>query len=221
LPLRSMPRVSLAVVLFLCATIAFAGTPTAQVRLGHAVPDAGALDVLFDGKIVIRDILFTNITHYLPVDVGKYAIKVVLASTNATVMETDLSVSANTPYTIVATGNASKVAPAGFIDDLRSPSSGHAAARFVHLSPNAPALDVNVVGGSTLFSNVTFKQATPYIQLASGSYNITVTLHGSSTVALTLSNLKMAAGKVYSAFAEGLFGGSGMQALQAVLTLDK
>jgi len=216
-----MPRLSLAVVLFLCATIAFAGTPTAQVRLGHAVPDAGALDVLFDGKVVIRDILFTNITHYLPVDVGKYAIKVVLASTNATVMETELSVSASTPYTIAAVGNASKIGPAGFIDDLRAPSSGHAAARFVHLSPNAPAMDVSVVGGSTLFSNVTFKQASSYIPLAAGSYNFTVTLHGSVTVALTLSNIKLAAGKVYSAFAEGFFGGSGMQALQAVLTLDK
>ncbi len=115
----------------------------------------------------------------------------------------------------------SSISPQVLIDDLRPTTNGQAAVRFVHFSPNAPAVDVSVVGGPTLFSNISFKTATPYIQVAAGTYNLQVSVHNTTTIALRIPNVSLSANTIYSAFAEGLVGGAGIQALQAVLAVDQ
>jgi hypothetical protein len=93
--------------------------------------------------------------------------------------------------------------------------------RFFHFSPNAPAVDIAVTGGPVLFSNRKFNDQstnaalTAFTPLNAGTYNLEVRLAGTSTVALSIPNVTLAAGKIYTVFAKGFAGGTGAQALGA------
>lgn len=100
-------------------------------------------------------------------------------------------------------------------DDLTAPASGKAHVRFVHLSPNAPAVDVAVTGGAVVFGNKSFKDYTAFTPLDAGTYNLEVRVAGTSTVALPLPGITLQAGKIYTVFAKGFLGGTGSQALGA------
>ena len=109
-----------------------------------------------------------------------------------------------------------------FEDDLTSPASGKAHVRFIHLSPDAPAVDVAVASsGAVVFGNVAFKQGTAFTPLDAGTYNLDVRVAGTSTVALTLPPITLTAGKIYTVFAKGFLAGSGTQALGAEIIVNK
>ena len=75
---------------------------------------------------------------------------------------------------------------AAYADD-RTPVAGQAKVRVIHLSPDAPAVDVVVLNGAAIAArpvqNLAFPNATvsPLV-LAPGSYTLGVTATGSSTV---------------------------------------
>lgn len=210
-----------AVVVALALFVALAScAATAQVRVAHASPNAPGVDVYVNGKRVVSDLLFTNVTSYLSLAPAYTNIQVKVAGTQTVVINATVPFSASNFYTVAATGYVTNLAPVVFVDDNRAPASGYAAVRFIHLSPNAPAVNVAVAGGPTLFSDVSFRSATTYLQVASGTYNLVVDVAQSGATALKLPGITFAAGKAYTAFAEGLVGGSGAESLQAVLAVD-
>ena len=108
------------------------------------------------------------------------------------------------------------------IPEDSAPAAGKAHVRFVHLSPNAPAVDVAVASsGAVVFSNKSFKDATAFTPLDAGDYNLDVRVAGTSTVALVLPTITLEAGKIYTVFAKGFLGGAGAQALGAQIIVNK
>ena len=84
--------------------------------------------------------------------------------------------------------------------------------RLIHASPDAPAVDVAVAGTSTLvFSNVAFKGVGAYTPVDAGTYDLEVRAAGTSTVALTISDLALADRNVYTAVAVGLIDDGSLQ----------
>jgi hypothetical protein len=74
---------------------------------------------------------------------------------------------------------------------------------------------VALQGGAVLFGNKTFRQYTEFTPLAAATYNLEVRLAGTNTVVLSLPNITLQSGKIYTVFARGFVGGSGAQALGA------
>ena len=105
-------------------------------------------------------------------------------------------------------------------DDRTFPTPGHSLVRFVHLSPDAPAVDIRVKNGPTLFTNVAFTKSTTYLSVAQGTYDLQVVVHGTNTVALEVPAVNLDIYRVSSIFAEGLLSGSGTTALQAIQHWD-
>jgi hypothetical protein len=192
-----------------------ATTPTASVMVVHASPNAPGVDLLLDNVKVGTNLTFPNNTGYVAVDAGIRNVKVNVTGTSTTVIGADVPVGAAAAYTIFAADSVSKIAPVVLIDTLTTPASGKAHVRFVHLSPNAPAVDVAVTGGAVLFGNKTFKSFTSFTPLAAATYNLEVRLAGTSTVVLSLPNITLTAGKIYTVFAKGFVAGTAAQALGA------
>ena len=137
-------------------------TGSAQVLVAHASPDAPAVDLLVDNTIVGTNLAFPNSTGYLTVGAGTRNIKVRVAGTTTTVIDANLPITANTNYTVFAADSVSKLTTIVLTDDLSSPAAGKAHVRFVHLSPNAPAVDVALQGGAVVFANTAFKGSTAF-----------------------------------------------------------
>mmetsp|Transcript_3619 Transcript_3619/g.4005 ORF Transcript_3619/g.4005 Transcript_3619/m.4005 type:complete len:242 (-) Transcript_3619:37-762(-) len=94
---------------------------------------------------------------------------------------------------------------------------GFVAIRFVHLSPDAPAVDIAVKGGPVLFKNIAFKGASTYAQVKPGKYDLEVRVAGTTTVALDVPGVELGPDRIYSVFAEGLLA---TKSLTAVLHWD-
>ncbi len=195
----------------------------ANVLVAHASPDAPGVDLLIDDvKQNTAALLYPGNTGYLQAESGTRNIKVNVAGTATTVINADLTLEKDKNYSVFAVDSVANISAIAFEDDLTSPASGKAHVRFIHLSPNAPAVDVAVASsGAVVFGDVSFKEGTAFSPLDAGTYNLDVRVAGTSTVALVLPAITLQAGKIYTVFAKGFLGGTGAQALGAEIIVNK
>jgi len=194
----------------------------AKVLVTHASPDAPGVDLLVDNsKQNSAALTFPNNTGYLQLESGTRNIKVNVTGTSTTVINADLALEKDKNYSVFAIDSVSKLSALVVADDLTAPASGKAHVRFIHLSPNAPAVDVAVTGGGVVFGNKSFKDYTAFTPLDAGTYNLEVRVAGTTTVALPLPGIVLQAGKIYTVYAKGFLGGSGSQALGAEIIVNK
>jgi hypothetical protein len=193
----------------------------AKVLVTHASPNGPGVDLLIDdSKINTSALNFPSNTGYLQVESGTRNIKVNVSGTTTSVIAADLLFDVDKSYSIFAIDSVAKISPLVLTDDLTAPAAGKAHVRFIHLSPNAPAVDVAVTGGSVLFGGKSFKDYTTFTPLDAGTYNLEVRVAGTSTVALPLPGIVLEAGKIYTVFAKGFLGGTGAQALGAQIIVN-
>ena len=195
-------------------------TATANVKVVHASPNAPGVDLLVDDAVVGTNLTFPNNTGYLSVPAGTRNVKVNVTNTSTTVIEADLPIMENVNYSVFATDSVSKIAPIVLVDDLTAPASGKAHVRFIHLSPNAPAVDVALQGGAVVFGDYEFQEDSPFTPLDAGTYNLEVRLQGTNTVVLPLPGITLEDGKIYTVFAKGFVGGNGAEALGAEIIVN-
>ncbi len=192
----------------------------ARVMAIHASPDAPAVDLIVDGAVAGSGLAFPNNTPYLGVPSGVRSVKLNLAGTSTTVLTASLPTAPGATYSVFACDSVAKLGLVVLTDNLAAPASGMAHVRFVHLSPNAPAVDVAVKNGPVLFGNTPFKGYSAFTPVASGTYDLEVRLAGTSTVVLPLPGISLQAGRIYTVFAKGFVGGTGAQALGAQIIVN-
>ncbi|MFN2224905.1 MAG: DUF4397 domain-containing protein, partial [Anaerolineae bacterium] len=147
------------------ATSAMAQSDMARVRVVHASPDAPAVDVWVDGSVAFSNAPFKGITDYAELSPAAYQVQVTpTGATEPVVIDANLDLAAGTDYTVVAVGLLDNIEPLVLVDNNSAPAAGKAHVRFVHASPDAPAVDIAVAnGGPVLFSNVPFKGVGDYL----------------------------------------------------------
>lgn len=188
----------------------------ANVTVAHASPDAPGVDLLIDDAVInTAPLEFPSNTGYLEVMPGTRNIKVNASGTTTTVINADLVLAANMNYSIFAVDFLADITPIVLEDDLTTPAAGKAHVRFLHLSPDAPAVDITLTDGTIVFGNNEFKQATDFTPLDATTYDLQVRLAGTSTVVLELPNITLEDGKIYTVFAKGSVNGTADKALGA------
>lgn len=200
--------------------------PQARVMVIHASPDAPGVDVLVDDvKVNSSPLTFPNNSAYLEVMPGVRNVKVNVAGSNPVVTALNFNtpaLEAEKSYSCFAGNAVANIEPILFTDDLTAPAAGKAHVRFIHLSPDAPAVDVALAGGgAVVFGNVSFKESSVFTPLDAGTYNLEVRVAGTSTVALTLPPVTVENGKIYTVFAKGFLAGTDNQALGAQIIVNK
>jgi hypothetical protein len=185
------------------------------VRIGHCVPDAPDVDVRVDGEIAFERVAFTEITDYATLPSGSHEVIVSAHGETDPVIEATLDLDDDTSYTALATGMLAEddIAATVMMDNPGKVADGMCHARFVHASPDAPAVDVRVAdGGPTLFENVGFREASEYTPVDAGRYDLEVCPAGSDDVALSLPNTTLEGGSAITAIAVGQVGDGSLSA---------
>lgn len=198
------------------AAPAFAQGGEAQVRVAHLAPDAPNVDVYVNGEPVLTDVAYTTISDYLPLPAGTQQVTVyATGDTSTPVIDTPVEVAAGGAYTIAAVGLVAdgSLTAQVYEDDLRSPTAGNAKVRVVHASPDAGPVDVVPRGGDPLVEGLTFPDATPYVEVPEGTYTLDVNPAGTTDTVLTVPDVALADGAVYSAFAVGTVYADSLQVL--------
>lgn len=191
---------------------------TATVMLVHAAPGTPNSDLYLQGNLKESNIAYGSNSAYQEVtskDGGQFT-----ADIRDSIADTSI-VSIFNPawidrkkYSIVMYGEPSEVAQGIFSDDFSAPTAGKAKVRFIHLSPNAPALDVlandeEVVTNKVYYGSNSFNASTGFEDVVAGVYKVDLRINGTSNIAFSVNNINFADGKVYTLYAKGFVNGPG------------
>lgn len=186
------------------------------LRVIHASADAPAVDVWVDGQRAVRHLVFGETSAYSRLAPGMHQIAVVPAGeTSPIVLMGHVNLTAGMGHSVFALGSVENLTALGVVDN---PMKTQAHVRFVHASADAPAVDVAPAGGEAIFSGVTYGEATDYLALPAGSYDLEARVAGTDTVALEVSDVQLEAGMSYTAVA---LGSATDGSLQVILTKDQ
>ena len=177
----------------------------ASVRVIHTSYDAPDVDVIVDDNVAITSLGYGISSGYAELNPGTRNIKVTPAgSTSPVVIEANLDLNADLDYTVYAVNNLGSIEPVVSIDD-RKPVGNRALIRFLHASPDAPAVDIKLDSGtgSTIFSAASFKDITNYLGVAPGTYTFVVTPSGSEAEVVVFDPITVSDGGVYTVVAHG------------------
>jgi hypothetical protein len=168
-----------------------------DVRVAHLSPDAPAVDIFVGnepngtpaiGGLEYRDFApdTTNTSDYLELASGTYDVTVTAADAPSVVaIDTSFTLAPNTDYTVLAVGEltpeesgepAIQALPLvdNGEDDPAFPPRDKTLVRFVHASPDAGTVDIAVDDGPTLLEDIKFGDASGYLEIAPGDYDIDV-----------------------------------------------
>ncbi len=166
-------------------------------------------------QMVFSNLAFGDFTRYVYLDEGEYNVSVYLAGQkDRPVINQMVDVPSQQIFTIAATGNLDNLGLLVIPDKVsKSPSQNYSSVRVIHLSPNAPGVDI-LVDGDTLFEDISFGEGTDYVDLNPGTYNVNVVLNTDKSVVLPL-KVTLNPDKIYTIYIIG-----NPPTLQAVQVVD-
>lgn len=189
-----------------CATVLGIGSETdACVNVIHASPDAPAVDVWVNGAPALQNVSFGDFSGWLALPAGDYQVQVTPTGlgVESAVIDATVTLEAGMGYHIAAMGPVAQIAPHIFPADLSMTQEGTARVRVIHASPDAPAVDIALAGGDVLISNLAYLNASDFLQVPAGTYDLEVRPAGTTDVALALPGVTLEANMSYDVFAIG------------------
>ncbi|WP_394242012.1 DUF4397 domain-containing protein [Vibrio astriarenae] len=204
----------------------------AEVRVGHLVDGAPAVDISLNGSPVdaLQGVPFKTVSGYLDLAAGDYDIDVFATGTTSSLIDVDgLSLAGGGDYSVFAvltTASPLAIEPLVIADKRRSVATS-AILNVVHAAANPIAQSVDVYltanasieGSDPALSNFTYKSNVMGIYVADGNYFLTITVAGQpSVVAVDAIPVSFSDGVVYSAIAIDDASGSGFSVLLSDIT---
>ena len=191
----------------------------ARVRLVHAAPGAGPVNLQLSGPLMLGSAAFGQVGTYVAVQPGAYSADVIDAGSSQVITGgLSLQLEAGQDYSLVFTGQPGSEQLLALADDNSLPATGKARLRFVQAAPGLAPVDVVTRGGPALFLGAAFPSASGYQVLDAGATNLEVRPSDTLSALLALPPADLADGAIYTVWVIGRPGGT--PGLQAVVSLD-
>lgn len=177
------------------------------IRVLHASPNAPTVDIYANGNLIVQDLTYKELSLYLPVPSGDYNIMIYPSGqmTNP-IINTNLYIPENTIFNVAVIGTLPDISLYPIPEPFTSHNSVNSCIRFIHLSPNAPAVDIKLPDGTIVFSNIGYKDITYYVCIPAGVYTFNFTPSGTNNVVLTVPNVNLNSNNFYTIYVVGLVG---------------
>lgn len=190
-----------------CSDLFGLGQPSGMcLRIVHAVPDAGAVDLYVGEMMVAENLEFGDITEFAAAPSGNQQLRVVAAggSLDEPAVDTTSDFISGRAYQAVITGLSETgiEATISTLDTLPLPAD-QARVRVVHAAPDAGSVDVAVVGGGVPFEGIDFRTESGYVAFNAGSYGFQLRLSGDETVLVETPDVDLEPGMLYDILALG------------------
>ena len=195
----------------------------ARVRITHASPDAPAVDIWVNGSPAVTNLAFGQSTDLIPLPAGSYDVAVTPAGSTDpeadAVISATLTLEAGAAYDVVATGLLANITASVYPLDLSPVADGNTRIEVIHASPDAPAVNI-LASGTPIIEDLQFPEASGYLEVPAGTYDIQVAVTESGAVALDLPGTALDAGQVYQVIAVGLVSDGSLTVLPLVAPAD-
>lgn len=192
-------------------------TSPSFVRIIHASPDVGTADVFVDGSKLLSSFAFGAVTGYVSIPPGPHKVQIALVGKGigASVITQTLNVSPGVAYTVAAIGTKATGLSLEVFVDNNYIASGATKFRVYQLSPDAGSVSV-AAGNNTLLSGISYKNASNYLQVSTGSYTFQVNSPNNNATLTASTTLE--ANTIASLFVVGMFNGAPKSALVTAQT---
>lgn len=172
------------------------------VRFLHAVPEGEEVDIYINDVPFYKGLEFTEFSPYVYVPQGNYTVTIYLEDTQENpIVNEKIDVNVNQLVTIAITGEIGDIKLLPIVEETEVVSGSNAKVRVVHLSPNAPAVNI-AADNQELFANVKYRDVTPYMAIPAKEY--TVNLEEARTNRLMRQNqVTINPGRIYTFYAVG------------------
>ncbi len=176
---------------------------TAFIRVVHASPDVGTVDVFVDGSKMLSSFQYATVTGYVPLPAGQHKVQIALIGKGigASVISQTIAVQGGQAYTVAALGTMASGFSLQVFTDNNMVAGNIAKVRVYHLSPGTGTVNVTTSNGKDV-TGLAYPQASNYITVTPGSYTLNITPAQVSTPFQVQATLKP--WTVTSVFAIGL-----------------
>jgi WD40 repeat protein len=172
----------------------------------NAVPSVANYDVYVDDtKVSPTDFTFGNKIDYLNAYSGRRKITVTNKSSNVALKTEYFILEPQYGYTLFMYDKIEDLKFMMLPDNLTKPPKDMASVRFANLSPDSENLTLSINGNPAIITNIAFKDHSNAIFVSKGD-NVRFEIRGHQTgeLLLTLNNINLEEGKIYTVFVNGL-----------------
>jgi hypothetical protein len=178
------------------------GVPDATVRVVHASPDAPAVDVLVDGQPIAQNLGLGTATSYAPMSPGDHRAQIVPTNGDGPIIDQIVTFEGWTSYILAIVGQLANVQLQANAVDVSPTDPGQARLRLVNAIPNSPTISLGVAGSQDMLANaVAFPNASRYMTLGTGTYDLEVDNADSGETLSTIAGFSFEPGRVYDLYA--------------------
>jgi hypothetical protein len=166
-----------------------------RIRVLHAAPELGKVEVLFDGNEELDEFDYGTTSDWIEVKAGtvRMTIRRDRFGINYPVFDAIAPVVANEDYELILSDPIVIPAP---VD--RSPLPADTSrVQVIHASVDVPAIDIAKKGGDVVIDNLSYGQLSDPMEVPAGTYDLEARLHGTGDVALALPSMTAEPGMVY------------------------
>jgi hypothetical protein len=179
----------------------------AQFKLVNASSVGPPLNVLVDGALTLANVPFAGVSNYVKTGAGSRVFSIESSATpGASLLTFPANLGPATDTSIVVSGPAGALRALVLTDNNMPSATGRARVRFVNASPDLAALDV-FINFALTFTGVLSNSASPYTELVANvtgsKFNFAFNIAGTTTPALILPSVTLAAGKTYTVYVVG------------------
>lgn len=180
--------------------------PVAYVSLYHTSPNAPELDVVVDNnRINSQPFGYTDYTNYLNFRTGDRNFRFNSFNASSALVDTTFNFIDGNFYSLFVINDLSKIEAIVVADSSEAPATGKAKVRFIHLSPDAPAVNIGLDDESAtpLFDSKNFKQVTDFVELDAKRYSFNLTNAGTQQELLSAEDIQLREGRFYTIIIRG------------------
>lgn len=172
------------------------------IRVLHAVPGGDDVDIYLNDKPFYKELDFTQFTPYIYVPQGKHTlIAYADGDLDKPILKQEIEVKNDELVTMAIVGDDKSIELLPIKEDKEIASGNNSKVRFVHLVPNGREVNI-LLDNKAEFSNVKFKDVTPYLEVAPKEYRIDVAAAQNGMI-INSDLIKVNPNRIYTFYAVG------------------
>lgn len=168
-----------------------------QLQFLNAAPETELIDIYVNNRPVVQRLAFGKLSKTLAVPYGNYYIDIYPSGDSTTSIFSKKITIKSGNYLIGATGMNKKLQLLPYDLQVKT-AKNEASVRFLHLSPDAPAIDVTVPHGDIVFPDLSYKELSEPLAITPMTLNFILKVAGSKNHIFSLPKFKTNPQKSYT-----------------------
>ncbi|WP_026966095.1 DUF4397 domain-containing protein [Algoriphagus terrigena] len=180
--------------------------PAAYVSIFQGATDAPAMDIFANqNRVNQQPVQYAQVLPYSPYHPGTRDFRFSAFNSATSLLEKDLVLKADSVYSIFVAAEAEGIDAVLVKDVWEMPTAEKAQLRFVHLSPDADNVYLEVSGTTTpLVTGSTFKSVSDFEELNTGNFTLKVKSSETDETLIQSGTLELRGNRVYTLVLRGL-----------------